>query len=142
MQAFDLWEVVEEDLEPTPLPANPTLAQIKHHSEEKSKKFKAKTSIFSALSEDVFTKILSCETPKQIWDSLRQEYQGNDQTRRMQILNLRREFEIQRMKESDNIKDYADKLKAIVNKIRSLGEELTDRRIVEKVLVSLPERFE
>ena len=30
----------------------------------------------------------------------------------------------------------------IVNKIRSLGEEFPDARIVEKVLVTLPERFE
>ncbi|XP_031249933.1 uncharacterized protein LOC116107777 [Pistacia vera] len=30
----------------------------------------------------------------------------------------------------------------VVNKIKLLGEELTDKRIIEKVLVSLPERFE
>jgi hypothetical protein len=46
------------------------------------------------------------------------------------------------MKDSYNIKNYANTLTAIVNKIRLLREELTDRRIVEKVLVSLPERFE
>ena len=46
------------------------------------------------------------------------------------------------MKKSYNTKDYANRLKAIINEIRSLGEKLTNRRIVEKVLVSLPERFE
>lgn len=30
----------------------------------------------------------------------------------------------------------------IANKIRMLGEEFSDRRIVEKILVTLPERFE
>ena len=30
----------------------------------------------------------------------------------------------------------------VVNQIRLLGEELTYKRIVEKVLVSLPEKFE
>ena len=29
----------------------------------------------------------------------------------------------------------------VANQIRMLGEELTERRIVEKVLVSVPERF-
>ena len=46
------------------------------------------------------------------------------------------------MKETENIKEYSNRLLAIVNKIRLIGEELPDRRIMEKVLVSLPERFE
>jgi len=60
----------------------------------------------------------------------------------MQVLNLRREFEMMRMKEAETIKEYFDRLLAVVNKIRLLREYLPDRRIVEKVLVSLPERFE
>ncbi|XP_022720787.1 uncharacterized protein LOC111278414 [Durio zibethinus] len=60
----------------------------------------------------------------------------------MQVLNLRREFEVLKMKESENLKEYNDRLMKIVNKIRLLGEELSDKRIVEKVLVNLPERFE
>ena len=60
----------------------------------------------------------------------------------MQVLNLRREFEMLRMKETETIKEYFDRLLIVVNKIRLLREDLPDRRIVEKVLVSLPERFE
>ena len=45
LEAFDLWEVVAEDEPIAPLPANPTLAQIKAHTDEKTKKFKAKTLI-------------------------------------------------------------------------------------------------
>jgi len=60
----------------------------------------------------------------------------------MQILNLRREFEMLRMKETETIKEYFDRLLIVVNKIRLLREDLLDRRIVEKVLMSLPERFE
>ena len=40
-----------------------------------------------------------------------------------------------------NYKEYADKLQGIVNKIRLLGEELSGRRVVEKLLVTLPETF-
>jgi len=46
------------------------------------------------------------------------------------------------MKETETIKEYFDRLLIVVNKIRLLREDLPDRRIVEKVLVSLPERFE
>jgi len=47
-----------------------------------------------------------------------------------------------RMKEVETIKEYFDRLLVVVNKIRLLCEDLPDRRIVDKALVSLPKRFE
>ena len=47
-----------------------------------------------------------------------------------------------RMKEGETIKEYFDRLLAVVNKTRLLREDLPDRMIVEKVSVSVPERFE
>ncbi|KAF3659888.1 Ubiquitin-specific protease 12 isoform 1 [Capsicum annuum] len=46
------------------------------------------------------------------------------------------------MKDSETIEEFSNKLMKVVNQIRLMGEELTNSRIVEKVLVSLPERFE
>lgn len=60
----------------------------------------------------------------------------------MQVLNLVREFEMQKMKELETIKEYADKLLSIVNKVRFLGSEFSDSRIVQKTLVTVSERFE
>ena len=48
----------------------------------------------------------------------------------MQVLNLIREFDMQRMKESETIKDYSDRLLNIVNKDRLLGTNFYDSRIV------------
>ncbi|WKA06725.1 hypothetical protein VitviT2T_024613 [Vitis vinifera] len=45
------------------------------------------------------------------------------------------------MQEDETITKYSDRIALIVNKIRSLGEEFFDARIMEKVLVTLPERF-
>ncbi|KAJ8772428.1 hypothetical protein K2173_027605 [Erythroxylum novogranatense] len=49
---------------------------------------------------------------------------------------------IQKMKESETIKDYSDRLIAIANNIRFLGFNFDDSRIVQKILVTIPERFE
>ena len=46
------------------------------------------------------------------------------------------------MKKIKTVNDYKDKLMMIANKNRMLGEEFLDRRVVEKILVTLPERFE
>jgi hypothetical protein len=59
----------------------------------------------------------------------------------MQVSNLRREFEMQKMKESETIRDFSDKLLSIVNKVRLLGEDLPTKRVIEKILVTLPKRF-
>ncbi|XP_059595329.1 uncharacterized protein LOC132254200 [Vitis vinifera] len=46
------------------------------------------------------------------------------------------------MKESETIKEYSERLLSIANRVRLLGSEFKDSRIVEKILVTLPERFE
>ncbi|GKV37176.1 hypothetical protein SLEP1_g45235 [Rubroshorea leprosula] len=111
LKAFNLWEVVETDQQPPPLRQNPTLAKIKQHTEEVTKRYKALTCIHSAVTDEILDRIMRCETAKEAWDLLKEEFQ--------------------------------DRIMKIVNRIRLLGdEELSDRRVVEKVLVSLPEKFE
>ncbi|KAA8519315.1 hypothetical protein F0562_013571 [Nyssa sinensis] len=46
------------------------------------------------------------------------------------------------MKDFETIKDYSDRLLSIANKVRLLGSGFTDSRIVEKILVTVPERYE
>nr|GMD97106.1 Retrovirus-related Pol polyprotein from transposon RE1 [Ipomoea batatas] len=88
--------MMEIDEVPT-LPEDPTIAQMREYREEKKKMNKAKTYIHLALTDEVFTKIMTY---------------------------------------------YSERLKKVVNKIRLLGEELPDDRVVEKILVTLPKRFE
>ncbi|XP_022895340.1 uncharacterized protein LOC111409532 [Olea europaea var. sylvestris] len=124
LKAYDLWEFTEAGIEPPPLRTNPTIAQLKQYSEEVAKK------------------IMTCETAKEAWDILQEEFRGNARKRQMQVLNLRREYETLKMKDSESVKEYFDRLMKVVNQIRLLGGNLLDRRVVEKVLISLPEKFE
>ena len=78
----------------------------------------------------------------EIWSFLKNEYKGDERIKGMQALNLVREFEMQKMKESETIKEYANKLLSIANKVRLFGSNFFDSRIVEKILVTVPERFE
>ncbi|KAL5756718.1 hypothetical protein ACOSP7_021153 [Xanthoceras sorbifolium] len=78
LEALDLWEAVEEDYEVHSLPNNPTMAQIKVHKERKTRKSKAKASLFAAVSTTIFTRIMSLKTTKEIWDYLKEEYAGDE----------------------------------------------------------------
>ncbi|KAG6537779.1 hypothetical protein ZIOFF_002876 [Zingiber officinale] len=142
LDALDLWEALDVDYEIPVLPANPTMAQIKVHKEKKTKKSKAKACLFAAVSATIFSRIMSLQTAKEIWDYLKSKYEGDERIRGMQVLNLIRDFEMQKMKKTETIKEYVDRLLAIANRVRLLGSSLTDSRIVEKILVTLPERFE
>ncbi|KAF2319724.1 hypothetical protein GH714_018234 [Hevea brasiliensis] len=111
-----IWEAVEEDYDVPPLPRNPTMAQIKTHKENKTRKSKTKACLFATVSPTIFSRIMTCSSAKAIWDFLKNEYQGDERIRGMRVLNLVREFEMQHMKESETIKDYSDRLIGIANK--------------------------
>ncbi|RDX96875.1 hypothetical protein CR513_20419, partial [Mucuna pruriens] len=110
LETLDLWEAIEEDYEVLPLPDNPTMAQIKNHKEKKNPKSKGKTMIMTLKSAKAI--------------NLMREFE----------LQRMKESELQRMKESETMKEYSDKLLSIANKIRLLGSDFVDSRIVEKIL--------
>ena len=58
------------------------------------------------------------------------------------MLILKREFEMLKMKESESIKYYFSKLSDLVNQMRLYGETVEDYKVVEKMLISLPEKIE
>ena len=74
------------------------MAQIKLHNERRQRKSKAKASLFATVSSTIFTKIMTLKTANEIWNFLKKEYEGNERVKGMQVLNLIREFEMQRMK--------------------------------------------
>jgi 1,4-dihydroxy-2-naphthoyl-CoA synthase len=72
---------------------------MKNHKESKQKKSKEKASLFAAVSSSIFTRIMTLKTANEIWSFLKKEYEGNERVKGMQVLNLIREFEMQRMNE-------------------------------------------
>jgi len=89
-----------------------------------AKEGKAFTIIHATRHNDVFIKILDLMIAKEAWDKLNEEFQGSERIRRMKVLNLRREFEAIRMKESKIVKEFFDRLYKVVTQIIFLGEEL------------------
>jgi len=142
LDALDLWEAVEEDYEIPKLSNNPTMAQIKAHKEKKMKKSKAKVCLFTVVSSTIFTRIMSLKSAKEIWDYLKTEYEGDERIRGIQVLNLVRDFELQKMKKTESIKEYSDRLLNIASRVRLLGSSIPESRIVQKILVTIPEKFE
>ncbi|RVW71671.1 hypothetical protein CK203_052100 [Vitis vinifera] len=86
LQAFDVWEAVEENYEVPPLGANPTMAQMKLHKERKRRKAKAKACLFAVVSPSIFIKIMKIDSAAEIWEYLKEEYKGDERIKNMQIV--------------------------------------------------------
>ncbi|KAL0298902.1 UNVERIFIED_CONTAM: hypothetical protein Sradi_6550000 [Sesamum radiatum] len=136
-----LWEAVESDVEVEML-ENPTLNHLKVYEEKISRKYRALSNLHAAVDETIFTRIMACKTAKQVWDKLKTKFQGSKETKQMHIFNLRKKFKLLKMKEMENVKEYINRVMKVVNRIRSRGEDLPKKRIVKKVMITLPKKFE
>ena len=60
------------------------------------------------------------ETLKQVWDKLKEEYEGGDRVKKVKLLTLNREFELMKMKDNKMLKSHINKLMDVVNQRRLL----------------------
>ncbi|PHU02551.1 Dynamin-related protein 3A [Capsicum chinense] len=75
--------------------------------------------LFTAVSSNILTRIISLQSAKEVWDYLKIEFEGHERIRAMQIMNLVHEFELQKMKEKVD-----DKSQAMTTKELSGGERI------------------
>eukprot|EP00257_Ricinus_communis_P015262 XP_015573141.1 uncharacterized protein LOC107261054 [Ricinus communis] len=127
LKSQGLWKVVETDEDPPALRANPTVAQLRDHEEQLLRKDKALTCIHSSLADH---------------DYLKESFEGTNRVKAVKLLTLKREFELLKMKDDELVKDYSSRMMDLVNQIRLYGEALPDQRVVEKIMVSVPRKFE
>lgn len=98
--------------------------------------------ILSGLVESVFVKVMRCESAEEIWDKLKNIYEGDEKVKEAKLQTYRGQFEYLKMKEEENIATYLLRVDEIVNIIRGLGEKIEGSVIVQKILRYLPIRFD
>jgi gag-polypeptide of LTR copia-type len=62
--------------------------------------------------------------------------------KQVRLQTLRGEFKILRMKESEGVSNYITRVGMVVNQLKRNGEEMSESRVVEKILRSLINNFE
>jgi sirohydrochlorin ferrochelatase len=102
---------------------------------------KAKNALLNGLSDMVFMKVAHYKSAKDIWDKLRNIYEGDTKFKAVKLETYRGQFKKLKMKEDENIASYFLRFDETVNAIIGLGEEIEESVIFQKVLRSLPMRF-
>ena len=100
-----------------------------HMEDQLMKDAKALGIIQSAVSKEIFPRIVNQETSKGAWDILKQEFRGDKQVRSVKLQGLRREFEYTRMKDSESLSVYLARLFDIMNHMKNYGDDLSRERV-------------
>ncbi|KAA0040128.1 gag-pol polyprotein [Cucumis melo var. makuwa] len=97
--------------------------------------------LFNVVDQNIFKLINTYKSAKAACDILKVAYEGISKVKmsRLQILTSR--FEALQMTEDETIVEFNVRVLDIINKSDALGKKMSDSKLVQKVLRSLPSRF-
>ena len=103
---------------------------------------KVLNALFNGVDKNMFRLIKQCTVAKDAWEILKTAHEGTSKVKssRLQLLTIK--FENLKMLEDENIQHYHQNILDIVNSFDSLGEKISDEKLVRKILKSLPKRFD
>ncbi|KAL1193317.1 hypothetical protein V5N11_012556 [Cardamine amara subsp. amara] len=134
LRSKEYWSVIQSGFKEPREDEVMSAAQQKTLDEAKLKDLKAKNYLFQSIDKSILKTITQKETSKQLWDSMKVKYQGNERVKRAQLQRLRRVFETIEMKMGKTITDYFGRVMVTANDMRNCGEDMNDVKIVEKIL--------
>nr|GEX56205.1 zinc finger, CCHC-type [Tanacetum cinerariifolium] len=138
--SHDVWEIVEKVIEEVDDESSLNATQRVDLQNTRKKDQSALTLIYQCLEDAMFEKV-NATTSKEAWETLQNTFKGIDKRKKVRLQTLRGEFEKLKMEESKTISDYFTRVLTISNEIKRNGESLSDTRVIEKILLSLPPSF-
>jgi len=98
--------------------------------------------IQNLVNVSIFSNITCVVISKQSWDILHTTYQGNKKVRTVKLKTLRTHFDTLKRTELENVNQFMTRFMGIVNQIMLTSEAIIAKMIVDKVLRSLPNKFD
>ncbi|KAK0593769.1 hypothetical protein LWI29_020925 [Acer saccharum] len=143
------WMAVEDGYDlPMMTPAGGGQDVLKPKAQWNAQEFEAKWNrkamhaIMCAMDENQYKLIQNTQIAKVAWDILQVAHEGTEVVKESKLQVLQTQFELLRMGEDECFNDFEIKLMDIVNQSHQLGDPYSDRRVKQKIMRSLPDRFE
>ncbi|XP_025651731.1 uncharacterized protein [Arachis hypogaea] len=102
----------------------------------------ALSQIHQGVDYTVFGKIANAKNAKEAWNTLKLSYKGVDKAQKAKLQSLRREYERYEMSSSETVEQYFTRVTDLVNKMRVYGEDMPDSKVVEKILRTMPMKYD
>ncbi|KAK4388427.1 hypothetical protein Sango_2449300 [Sesamum angolense] len=141
-QSQKLWELVEEGVT---LPEDSSTSSSAEKGKLENKKANDSEALYyiqTAVADHIFSRISVATSAKEAWSILQKEYQGSAKVRIIKLQTLRRDFENMKMKDSETIDEYYTKVRELVNQLKAYGEDIPEKMVVEKLLISVTEKYD
>ncbi|XP_047313880.1 uncharacterized protein LOC124917513 [Impatiens glandulifera] len=101
----------------------------------------AKYILYKTLDKNMFSKIKSCYTAKEIWEKLTQLCVGNDQTKENKLMIATQKFDSIKMRPRETMIDFDERFNSIVIELSTLRNTYRNREVVIKVMRALPREW-
>ncbi|GMI78277.1 hypothetical protein HRI_001497000 [Hibiscus trionum] len=115
-------------------------------SEDDKKKFQiddnALHMLFCAFGPDIYSKVSSIESAKEVWDTLETTYEGTSDVKETKIGILNLSYKNFKMEPDKTVSKTFDCFSTIVNGIKGFGEIIPEDKLVWKLLYSLLEYWD
>jgi hypothetical protein len=102
---------------------------------------KALHALCQAFSPSEFARISNCEIAKDAWKILETTYEGTKLVKSAKLQMLISLFEEIKMPEEETFEEFYTKISDLRNSMVSLGKQISDVKLIRKILRSLPKRF-
>ncbi|CAM8877574.1 unnamed protein product [Rhodiola kirilowii] len=106
-----------------------------------ARKSKAMNIIFSTVDGKNFKMISTCKIAKTAWDILQMANEGTAKVKISRMEKVTSKFQSLKMKEDETIADFNTRALDISNESFALREPISEKRLVRKVLRSLPQQY-
>ena len=116
-------------------------AELKRMEEQQLKDLKIKNYLYQTIDREILDIILNDETSKDIWESMKQKFQGSTRVKRAQLQALRKEFDTLQMKEGESMNSYFGRTLKIAKSMKAVGERMEESVITAKILWSMTTKF-
>ncbi|XP_020220457.1 uncharacterized protein LOC109803343 [Cajanus cajan] len=135
-----VWNLVEEGCKLAG--AGGTEVQKAADKEIERKDCKALYILHQSVDAANFEKISKAETSKEAWEILERVHGGATKTKKVRLQTLRRQYELLSMESNETVVDYITRVQTMVNTMKGLGEKMAELQVIEKVLRTLPMKFD
>lgn len=113
----------------------------KNHKIEFTCNAKAMNALLVGLPESELVKVMDYTSAKSIWDKMSSCNEGDSKLKQAKLQGFRMKFESLKMHDNEDIAKYFLRDDEVMNNIGGLDEKLEEYVVVQKLLRSLPERF-
>ena len=102
---------------------------------------KAMNTLLSGMVQSEIDKVSSCNTAKEMWDTLVVSHEGTSKVREVKLSMLMHDYEMFKLEKDETIKLAQARFLVLINSLKLLDKTIPQSEINRKLLRAMPKRF-